>query len=158
MQELLIQEELRFLVPGGGMTKESIMEAQDYLTVEIEDGHKRIIDINHLLKRHNIKEVISFLKEYSREKEHALRNMILIDKTHRKVDQFISALFRMTMAIKTLEEGEEVVKLARIKQGAKKSCQLYKRNSSGNNWSRSGKNGSHDAKNRTAHYPSQRAA
>lgn len=46
------------------MTKESIMEAQDYLTVAKEDGQKQILDINNLLKRHNVNEVIKFLKDY----------------------------------------------------------------------------------------------
>jgi len=140
------------------MTKESIMEAQDYLTVEKEDGHKQIIDINHLLKRHSIKEVISFLKEYCHEKEQALRNMILIDKTHRKVDQYISSIFRITMAVKILEEGKEVVTIEQSQQGAKESGRFYKRNSRGNHGSGSGKNRSYDAANRTARYPTQRAA
>lgn len=140
------------------MTKEYIIIAQDYLTVGKEEDCKQIIDINNLLKRHNIHEVISFLKEYCREKEHALRNMILIDKTHRKVDQYISAIFRITMAVKTLEEGKEVVTIEQSQQGAKASCRFHQRHSGGNHWSRSGKDRSHDAKNRISGNQTQRAA
>jgi hypothetical protein len=110
------------------------------------------------LKRHNVNEVIKFLKDYLHDKEHALRNMILIDKTHPKVDQLVVAMFRITMAIKTLEEGKEVIELERSKQGAKKSRQLYKRNSSSDCGPRQRKNSDNDGEDRIPRYPAQRAA
>jgi hypothetical protein len=139
------------------MTNETLSEAQDYLTVGKEDGYKRIVDIQHLLQSHSIDEVIAFLKDYLKGKERALRNLILIDKTHRKVDQYVAAMFRMTMAIKTLE-GEEVAQLERSKQGAKESGKLHHRNSGSYHRTRSRKNRSDDAKNRTAGDETQRAA
>jgi len=103
------------------MTKEYILEAQDYLRVKTEYGCKRVLDIHSLLKNRNISEVISFMKDYLREKEKTLKNMILIDKTHPKVDQIVAAMFRISMAIKSLEEGEGVIKIERSKQGAEES-------------------------------------
>jgi len=58
---------------GSGMTEEIIYEAQQYLTIEKDEGFKRIINIEDLIKRHNLHEVIRFLKEYFRDKEKGLR-------------------------------------------------------------------------------------
>ena len=132
------------------MNEAIISEAQDYLTVEKDEGYRRIVDIQNLLQSHSTKEVIDFLKDYLKGKEQALRNLILIDKTHRRIDQYVSAMFRITMAIKTLEEGEEVKIIEISKQGAKESGGIHKRNSGGNNGTRSRKNRSHDAENRPA--------
>ena len=140
------------------MTKESIMEAQDYLRVKTEYGCKRLLDIHSLLKDRSISEVISFMKDYLREKEKSLRNMILIDKTHPKVDQIVSSMFRITMAIKLLEEGREVILLERSQQGTEKSCQFHKRDSCGYSGSGIGKDILHDGKDRKACEATQRAA
>ena len=140
------------------MNEAIISEAQDYLTVEKDEGYRRIVDIQNLLQSHSAKEVIDFLKDYLKGKEQALRNLILIDKTHRRVDQYVSAMFRITMAIKTLEEGEEVKTIEISKSGAKESGRIHKRNSCGNNGTRSRKNRSHDAENRPARNPPACAA
>ena len=140
------------------MTKESLIEAQEYLTMEKEEGFKRIVNITDLLKNHKQNEVINFLKEYLRDKEKALRNLILIDKTQSRVDQYVAAIFRIHMAIKTLEEGKEVAKLERFKQGAKESSQFHKRNSGSNRSSRKRQDQNHDGADRLPRYPSQRAA
>ena len=140
------------------MTKESIIEAQDYLRVKTEYGCKRLLDVHSLLKDRNISEVISFMKGYLREKERTLRNMILIDKTHPKVDQIVASMFRISMAIKSLEEGKEVILLERSQQGAEKSRQFHKRDSGGHSGSRIGKDILHDGKNRTAGQTAQCAA
>jgi len=139
------------------MTKESIMEAQDYLRVKTKYGCKRLLDVNSLLKDRNISEVVSFMKDYLREKEKTLRNMILIDKTHPKVDQIVSSMFRISMAIKSLEAGREVILLERSQQGAEKSCQFHKRDSSGHSGSGIGKNILHDGKDRKSRETEQRA-
>jgi len=130
------------------MNETIISEAKDYLTVEKDEGYRRIVDIQNLLQNHKIDEVILFLKDYLKGKEQALRNLILIDKTHRRIDQYVGAMFRITMAIKTLEEGEEVKIIEISKQRTKESGGIHKRNSRGNNGTRSRKNRSHDAENR----------
>ena len=149
------------------MTKETLAEAQDYLTMDKDGVAKRIVDISLLMKKHTPKEIISFLQDYAHEKEKALRNLILIDKTLRKVDEYAAALFRLHMAIKTLEEGLKVICIANRKgvttieqsqQRAKESGKLRQRDSGGNHGTGSRENGSHDAKNRPARNPAQRAA
>lgn len=136
-----------------------ISEAQDYLTVKKnEDDYKRIVDIRNLLRKHSIKETVEFLRDYLRDKEKALRNLILIDKTHGRIDQYAGAMFRIMMAIKTLEEGEEVNIIEGSESGAEESCFIQKRNS-GRNFRRGfGKDKNHDGEDRIPRYASQRHA
>ncbi len=140
------------------MTKQSIIEAQEYLRVKTEYGCKRIIDVRALFKSHNPSEVIKFLKDYLREKEKTLKNMILIDKSHPKVDRIVAAMFRISMAIKSLEEGEGVIKLERSQQGAEESGRFHKRDSGGHSGPRIGENPCHDGKDRKPGQTIQRAA
>ena len=42
------------------MNEAIISEAQDYLTVEKDEGYRRIVDIQNLLQSHGTKEVILF--------------------------------------------------------------------------------------------------
>ena len=86
--------------------QEIIYEAQQYLTIEKDDGFKRIVNIEDLMKRHGPNKVILFLKEYLKDKEKGLRNLILMDKSQKRIDEYIAAMFRMYMAIKTLEAGK----------------------------------------------------
>ena len=62
---------------GSGMTEEIIYEAQQYLTIEKDDGFRRIVNIEDLIKRHNPDKVILFLKEYLKDKEKGLRKRLL---------------------------------------------------------------------------------
>jgi hypothetical protein len=135
-----------------------ISEAQDYLTVKKDDDFRRIVDIRNLLQKHNVKEVTDFLRDYLRGKEKALRNLILIDKTHRRIDQYAGAMFRIMMAIKTLEEGEEVNIIERSEQGTEESCVIQKRNSGGNIRRRFRKDKNHDGADRVSGYAAQRHA
>ena len=140
------------------MTEEIIFDAQDYLTIENEGIRKRIIDLDSLIKRHSMDEVISFLKSYLGEKNKALRNLILMDKTQRRVDETVIAMFRIHMAIKLLEDGKEVKAFELSQQRARESRTFQKRYSRCHHRSRSRKNRSHDAQDRSARYPTQRAA
>jgi len=100
------------------MTREQVQIAQDYLTVGTKDnGKRKIIDIAQLLKRHSPEEVIDLLKAMVKEKQQSLRDLILTDRTRPEVDEMVSTLFRITMAIKSLEE-KEVRDIGRPKQGA----------------------------------------
>jgi hypothetical protein len=125
-----------------------ISEAQDYLTVrKNEDDYKRIVDIMHLLKNHDVNEVTRFLNECLRDKEKALRNMILIDKTNSRIDKFAGAIFRIMMAIKVLE-GKEVNIIEKPEQGTKKGRILQTRNSGGNKRRGIWQNPDHDVTDR----------
>ena len=91
------------------MTREAIRTAQDYLTIGTKDnGKRKIIDLEQLLRRHSSQEVIDLLKSLIKEKQQSLRDLILRDKTRPEIDEMVSVLFRITMAIKTIEGEKEV--------------------------------------------------
>lgn len=91
------------------MTKEMIQLAQDYLTVASkENGKKKILDIYQLLRKHPSEEVINLLKTLLKEKQIVLRDFILEDKTRPEIDETVAVMFRVTMAIKTIQNGKEV--------------------------------------------------
>lgn len=143
---------------GGRMINDSIIsEAQDYLTIKRDEDYKRIVDIRHLIQKHGEKEVTDFLKDYLREKEKALRNMIVIDKTHRKVDYLAGAILRIMMAIKVLE-GEEVNINAEAQQRTESGRVIQKRNSNSCRNSRKWQDKNSYGTNRIARYASQRHA
>jgi len=90
------------------MSRDTIQEAQDYLTVRRDDKKRKILDIKILLKRHPEWRVVDFLDQMLREKEKALKDLVLMDKTNHKVDETIAGMFRLNMAIKTIEREREV--------------------------------------------------
>jgi hypothetical protein len=93
---------------GKQMTREIIQTAQDYLTIKENGKNRKIVDIDRLLRSHPSKEIIGFLKVILKEKQIALRDFILADKTKKEIDETVSVMFRVTMAIKALEDGKEV--------------------------------------------------
>jgi ferredoxin-fold anticodon binding domain-containing protein len=91
------------------MNKETIQTAQEYLTVATkENGKKKIMDIDQLLENHSSDEVIHLLKTILKEKQVALRDFILKDKAKPEIDETVGVMFRITMAIKTIQNGKEV--------------------------------------------------
>jgi ferredoxin-fold anticodon binding domain-containing protein len=94
------------------MTKEMIQLAQDYLTVASkENGKKKILDLDQLLRKHPSEEVINLLKTILKEKQIALRDFILADKSKPEIDETVAIMFRVTMAIRSIEsieDGKEV--------------------------------------------------
>jgi ferredoxin-fold anticodon binding domain-containing protein len=101
---------------GKQMTKEMIQTAQEYLTVAAkENGKKKIMDIDQLLRKHSSEEVINLLKTILKEKQEKLRDFILGDKTKPEIDETVAVMFRVTMAIRTIENGREVRNVERAK-------------------------------------------
>ncbi len=90
------------------MTREMIQIAQEYLTMKENGRTRKIVDLVPLMEKHPSKEVIEFLRTILKEKQVALRDFILVDKTKKEIDEAISIMFRVTMAIKILEDGKEV--------------------------------------------------
>jgi Trk K+ transport system NAD-binding subunit len=92
------------------MSRETIQEAQDFLTMISEDRVKRIVDIEPLLARHPKESVLSMLESLYSEKKDVLAKLIQEDKTSSKINELIVAMFRIHMAMKTIEgdEGKEV--------------------------------------------------
>jgi hypothetical protein len=102
-----------------------IKEAQDYLTIgTMGNGKRKIIDIAQLLKRHPSEEVLNFLKTMIKEKHQILRDLIITDKTKPEIDEVVAILFRVTMAIKTIEGEKEVKDVGRTKQRTRGSSQF----------------------------------
>lgn len=98
------------------MNKEIIQTAQEYLTVGKKDNGKKVImAIDQLMIRHSSKEVINLLKTILKEKQEKLRDFILEDKTKPEIDETIALMFRVTMAIKTIQNGKEVKTVERAK-------------------------------------------
>ena len=89
------------------MTMDTILEAQEFLTVNYGDHRKTIIDINLLLRRHPPHSVIIFLQQILKEKEKCLRQLIITDRTSIKINDTVSFIFRLYMAIKTIERKTE---------------------------------------------------
>ena len=90
------------------MTIETLKEAQEFLTFT-NNGHvKRIIDIETLLERHPTTTVLTFLKDLLKDKQKILKDLVVTDKTAPRINETIAAMFRIHMAIKTIEEEREV--------------------------------------------------
>lgn len=77
--------------------------AQDYLTICHNGKKKVIVNINDLLDKHGIEAVIKLLKDFKKEKKEKLVKLVNEDKTKSEIDETISVLFRLTMAISVLE-------------------------------------------------------
>jgi len=143
------------------MTKESIIEAREYLSVKTSYGFRRILDVRSLFEGYNDVEVIKFLKNHLREKEKALKNMILVDKSHPRVDHIVAAMFRINMAIRTIEESQyrkEVTEIEGSQQGTEESGRFHKRDSGGHSGSGKRQDSRHDGKDRKPGQTIQRAA
>ena len=94
------------------MTLDKINEIQDYLTVDYGDYKKTILDMNLLLRRHKPEAVVTFLYQLIKEKEKALRNLIISDKTSPKVNDTVAFMLRVYLVIKILEREAEEMKCA----------------------------------------------
>ena len=87
------------------MTTITIQEAQEYLTVRRRRKRKKIIDIASLLKSHPPDKVLDFLYSYQKEQEKALQHLITRDKTRAQINDLVSTMFRVKMAIHVIERG-----------------------------------------------------
>jgi len=90
------------------MITETIQEAQEYLTVNNDTKKSQIVNIELLSQRHPKERVLTFLGELFEDHKKLLQQLILTDKTDAKVNETIATMFRIHMAIKTIERGKEV--------------------------------------------------
>jgi hypothetical protein len=125
-----------------------LREAQDYLTIE-KDGQKQlIVGIDYLSENHSREEIVRFLKDYLREKEKQLKELILGDKSSNKIDQTVAVMFRIHMAISIIEERMEVKQIVELKRGTAESGKFLKGNRSSHISARGGQDQNHDGENR----------
>ena len=87
------------------MTTITIKEAQEYLTVRRRRKRKKINDIASILKSHPPDKVLDFLHNYQKEQERTLQHLISKDKTRVQINDLVSTMFRVTMAIHVIERG-----------------------------------------------------
>jgi len=92
------------------MDNETVQNAQDYLTVISESRIRKIIDVKTLLERHSKHKVVSLLRDLSKQKQKELMELINSDKTSSGINDTIVTMFRLHMAINTIENGYEILK------------------------------------------------
>ena len=90
------------------MAEKTIREAQEYLTGNTNSKRSQIVNIELLSQRHPVKLVLSFLQELFEDHKKILQGLLLVDKTDAKVNETIATMFRIHMAMKTIERGKEV--------------------------------------------------
>ena len=88
---------------------QTVREAQDYLTVIRGKDTKRIIDIETLLNRHPTQAIVWFLRRLYKEKQRKLQQLIETDKTSPEINETVATMFRIRMAICTMQEEREVI-------------------------------------------------
>ena len=89
------------------MTNHTIETVQDYLTMISENRVMRIVDVRPLMERHPLKAVLSVLEEMARQKETILEELLREDKTSSLVNETIAMVFRLNMAIETIQKNNE---------------------------------------------------
>jgi hypothetical protein len=91
------------------MTSIMIKNAQECLTIDYGDHSRKVIDIETLLHKHSTDIVLQFLNRLFNEYEDTLKSLVISDKTSPEIDETISRLFRLHMAIRTIQRDEEVI-------------------------------------------------
>jgi hypothetical protein len=86
------------------MTKKE-KQAQTYLIVRDARGKRQIINIRRLLKSHSTGEIVQFLGDLYKEQEKQLKTLIATDRTNHQIDNVVSKMFRLHMAIFLLRES-----------------------------------------------------
>ena len=95
------------------MKNQIIETAQDYLTMISDNRVKRIMDVRPLMERHPLKTVVSLLDELARQKETMLEELLKEDKTSAMINETIATVFRLNMAIETIQTcNEQEVEMA----------------------------------------------
>ena len=90
------------------MTNQIIETVQDYLTMISDNRVKRIMDVRLLMERHPLKTVVSLLDDLAKQKENVLEELLAEDKTSSIINETISTIFRLNMAIETIQKSKEV--------------------------------------------------
>ena len=110
------------------MDHQDIREAQEYLTIKRDGEIELIVGIDYLSENHSRQEIVRFLRGYLHEKEKALKELILGDKSSNQIDQTVAVMFRIHMAITVIEKRMEVNDVVRFKRRSGKSIHVRKRN------------------------------
>ena len=137
---------------------QDIREAQEYLTIKKDGEIELIVGIDYLSENHSRQEIVRFLRGYLHEKEKLLKELILGDKTSNQIDQTVSVMFRIHMAITVIEKRMEVNDVVRFKRGSAKGSHVRKRNRRSHSSSRKWQDKNHDGKDWDAGHRTRCAA
>ena len=89
------------------MTKRVINQVRDYLTIVTEDRTYQICPVEMLLWRHTPEQVVGFLNQLRQEYKKELQQLLRKNKTHPKVNYLVVHIFRIRMAIKTIQKAQK---------------------------------------------------
>jgi hypothetical protein len=89
------------------MTKKIVNQVQDFLTVVGPDHTYQIANVGLLLWRHSPEQVVGFLNQLRQEYKKELRELLRENKTHPKVNYLVVHIFRIRMAIKTIQKAQK---------------------------------------------------
>jgi len=89
------------------MTKKIVNQVQDFLTVVGPDHTYQIVNMGLLLWRHTPEQVVGFLNQLRQEYKKELRELLRENKSHPKVNFLIVNIFRLRMAIKTIQKAQK---------------------------------------------------
>ena len=89
------------------MTKRVINQVIDYLTIVTEDRIYQILPIEVLLRQHTPPDVVGFLNLLRQDYKKELNQLLKENKSHPKINYLIVQIFRIRMAIKTIQKAEK---------------------------------------------------
>jgi hypothetical protein len=89
------------------MTKKIVNQVQDFLTVVGPDHTYQIVNVGMLLWRHSPEQVVGFLNQLRQEYKKELQQLLRENKTHPKVNYLVVHIFRIRMAIKTIQKAQK---------------------------------------------------
>ena len=88
------------------MTKKVLNQVVDFLTIITEDRVYQILPIEVLLRQHPPDDVVGFLNQLRGEFKNELNRLLKDSKTHPKINFLIVQIFRLRMAIKTIQKSQ----------------------------------------------------
>ena len=88
------------------MTKRVLNQVVDYLTIVTEDRVYQILPVEVLLRQHHPNDVVGFLNLLRQDYKKELNQLLKENKTHPKINFLIVQIFRIRMAIKTIEKAQ----------------------------------------------------
>jgi hypothetical protein len=89
------------------MTRKVLNQIVDFLTIVTEDRVYQILPIEVLLRQHPPDNVVGFLNQLRGEYKIELNRLLKESKTHPKINFLIVQIFRLRMAVKTIQKAKK---------------------------------------------------
>ena len=89
------------------MTKRVINQVRNFLTIVTEDRTYQILPIEVLLRQHPTQDVVGFLNLLRQDYKDELNHLLKESKSHPKINFLIVNIFRIRMAIKTIQKAQK---------------------------------------------------